>query len=198
MAEKDFDEYIKTGRHDTKVMQLMLRKTSLMGGLDKFMEVALQTYGGKTKDYKKKYKLMLMTTLEQYNCYKECSVKKTESKSFKNMVELVKGMYELDEKCGVSDEKDTLKRLDSHKEEERKLKLLDNEEKKFWELLKIRIKSIDNEIYKKWLLEFAKLIYIFNGYQPYSTNDVRKALLDAYVHSPEDHFEDKLKIHELK
>jgi hypothetical protein len=120
------------------------------------------------------YDVIRIASIQNYYCYKNYSDKFTEDVSDFNII--IHGIYELDVTCGIDD---TLNPHLSQKEELKILTKLDEDELKFGNILKKYLVLFKNSEMKKLFKSFAKLIFMFNGYQAPERTDPQQAVRDS-------------------
>jgi len=129
----------------------------------------------KKKNNKLKYMYLLETMIEHYVILEN----QQDYTNDRNEIELLlRGFYELDNEIGNVV---VLEKNMNDEEFQKNLLLLDNDFNKYLEIVK---KYIGLFKFKKshllYFITFAKLIYLFNGYQAPSTPNIHEAILCSY------------------
>lgn len=177
--EDDFDDYV-SGKYDQKDLEKLLENFRKVK-FTLFVKSVLH-FAENEDDLREKYSILKFSMIEQYHCLKYS--KDNEFVEEKQIIKmLLDAMYELDCKCGIFiDVTEYNKKLSDKKDSKQLLKLLDEDKLKFKKILVRHIKLLQSKdkLYVLYLLQFAELIFGFNGYQAPPRDNIRQAINDSY------------------
>jgi len=168
-----YEEYIshKTNIKDQKLLLSVIQKF----GFDEFLS-RMMSLSESEDDSHDAYDALRLSIINVNSILQNNpnEISKTENEKISI---LLHAMYEFDEHCGISEE---LRPNMPQEEELRILKILDSDREKFKQILIKYIKICGNdEILFDFIAHFAKLIFMFNGYQAPMRNDPLIALRDS-------------------
>jgi len=150
-------------------------------GWEKFFEtftIDLKTKlifkGESLKTLRTRYHSIRVNCIHMYNVYKS-----TNPEEVNDLTRIIRGLYELDNLCGIANELHHGYSLGGE-EYKRALSLMDEDQLKFKEIFQRNYKLLEKEVSKKLFFEFGILIFKFNGYQPPIRTNPMDALKDSY------------------
>jgi hypothetical protein len=150
-------------------------------GLPRLLESTIQLVsivglaGLSLEDKKEQYTILRMVLIEHYINFTYFDINNEYNFEKQTINEMLKVMYELDEKCGkVCYESETIT--------PEQLELLDADRLKFKTILKKYLMEhlMENKLSSMYILIFAKLLFQFNGYQAYERKSFSQAIRDAH------------------
>jgi hypothetical protein len=169
-----FEDYCHSPKYEKEFLEKEY-ENSIKFGKDVYETFLVQTLLYKLKnldDTKEIYQCLRHYLLLNHQMFE---LKNITNDDYKRNLALLEAFWDIDENCGNSVNLDP---EDNPTTTAKKLKLLDEDEKKFDKIFRTQYSGLDASS-KIYFMAFASLIFIFNGYQAPPRSDAKKAILDS-------------------